>query len=149
MAPSPLKPAATRALAPSTLPVKSEVVNAVAAVMACRRERVCSIGMRVPPFRRADTVGNRLFFRSDSQRLHLAIEIAPLEPEQFGGPRHVAVGFFELLQDVLPLGGFADFLQAAEAVQGTIVLPRGGERNVAGVDAHLRVQNDDALDQVF
>ena len=61
-----------------------------------------------------------LFLRPDPQRLHFAIEVAALQAEQFGGAGDVAVGLFELLEDVLALGGFADFLQAAEAVQRAV-----------------------------
>ena len=51
--------------------------------------------------------------------------------------RDVALGFFELLQNVVALGGFAHFLQAAEAFHGPVEdrAARAVERNVARVDA--------------
>src|SRR5579864_1058983 len=92
---------------------------------------------------------NLLFFGSDPQRLHFAVKIAALETEQFSGARYVPVGLFELLEDVIALHGFSHFLQTAE-VLGALGPgpPRGLQRNVPRIDAHLRVQDHDALDQV-
>src|ERR1039457_5395637 len=91
-----------------------------------------------------------LFLRPDAQRLHLAIQIAPLQAQQFGGARDVPVRLFELLENVVALRRLADILQAAESFQRTVGLPpRGLWRDVARVHAHLRIQNHDPLDQVL
>src|SRR5580765_7036390 len=91
----------------------------------------------------------RLLLRPDSQRLHFAVKIAALQAQQLRRPRHVAVGFLEFFEDVLALDGFADLLQTAESLRPLgCGAARGLQRNVARIHTRLRVQNDDALNQV-
>src|ERR1035437_9208603 len=88
-----------------------------------------------------------LFLRCNAQGLHLAIEMTALQAQKFRGAGHVALGFFELLEDVAALRGFAHVLQAAETLHGPVEDRAAGtvERNVARVDAGLRIHDDDAL----
>src|ERR1035441_453740 len=70
------------------------------------------------------------FLLSAAQRLRLAMYVTSLQPQQFGGPRDVPVGLFQLLENVLALRRLADLLQAAEAVQRTVgLLARRLQRN--------------------
>src|ERR1039457_4336072 len=87
-----------------------------------------------------------LFLGRDAQGLHLTIEMTALQAQKFRGAGHVALGFFELLEDVAALRGFAHVLQAAETLQGPVEDRAAGtvERNVARVDAGLRIHDDDA-----
>src|SRR5580658_2922901 len=62
-------------------------------------------GQRLPYFMQPGS----LFLWPDPQRLHLPIKITPLQPQQLRRPRHIAVGLFQLLQNILALHGFADF----------------------------------------
>src|SRR4051794_27073557 len=80
-----------------------------------------------------------LFFRSNAQGLHLAVEVAALEPQQLRGAAHVAFGFLELLENVVVLGGLANVLQAPEMLHWTVEdsAARTVERNMAGIDAGL------------
>src|SRR5215475_4996677 len=55
-----------------------------------------------------------LLLGSNPEGLHLSVEIAPLESQQFRGARDVSAGVLELLQDVLAFGRFAHVLQASE-----------------------------------
>src|ERR1035437_637497 len=90
------------------------------------------------------------FLRSNPQGLHLAVQVTALQAQQLGRAGHVPAGLLQLLEDVLALGGFANLLQAAGAVQRAVCLaPRGVERDMARIHAHLRVHDDDPLDQVF
>ena len=57
---------------------------------------------------------------ADSQGFHLAVQVAALEAQQFGGAGDVAVGLFEGLQDVITLLRLAEFQQAAETVGGAL-----------------------------
>jgi len=45
------------------------------------------------------------------QRFHFPVEVAALQPEQFGGAAHVIAGFLDLLEDELALVGVASLLQ--------------------------------------
>ena len=59
----------------------------------------------------------------------------------------VSSNFFE---DVFALCGFADFLEAGEAVEAAVGAAAGGmQGDVAGVDADLGAEDRDALEQVF
>src|SRR5665213_1523892 len=91
-----------------------------------------------------------LFLERDAEGLHLAVEMAALQAQHFGGAGYVAFGFFELLQNVIALGGLTDVLQAAEALHGAVKDGATGavEWNVARVDAGLRIHDDDALHQI-
>ena len=61
---------------------------------------------------------NRLLFRhryrllpnADSQRLHLAIEVAALQAEQLGGAADIVAGFLNFLQNELAFVGVAGLL---------------------------------------
>src|SRR2546421_132422 len=49
--------------------------------------------------------------RRDAERLHLSIEVAPLDAEDLGGPRHVALLFGERPEDQIALEPVARFVQ--------------------------------------
>src|SRR5258708_39330937 len=75
---------------------------------------------RNAPVNRASVGVAILFFGSDAQGLHLPIEMAALQAQQFGGARDVPSGLFEFLENVVALGRLTHFLQAAEAVHRTV-----------------------------
>jgi ABC-type spermidine/putrescine transport system permease subunit II len=58
-----------------------------------------------------------LFYRNP-QRLHLPIQMAALQPQDLGGPRHVAVVFVQLLQNVVALVSGAGLVQRGKARRG-------------------------------
>src|SRR5471030_2503225 len=67
-----------------------------------------------------------LLLRPHPQRLHLPVQIAALQAQQFRRARDIPVGLFELLENILALRRFAHFLQAAEAVQRPVGLAARG-----------------------
>src|ERR1019366_7246672 len=86
----------------------------------------------------------------DPQRLHLAVQVRALQAQHVGGAGDVALGLVELLEDVVALGRLADLMQAAEALDGAVEDGAAGavQRDVARVDARLRIHDHDTLHQV-
>src|SRR3982751_4923950 len=57
---------------------------------------------------RALSAPRPLLLRPDAERLHLAIQIAPLQPQQLRCPRHIPIRLFQLLTDIFLLRRFPD-----------------------------------------
>ena len=51
------------------------------------------------------------FFGVDAEGFHFAVEMAALEAEDFRGAADIAMGVFQLAQDVVAFVGFACLLQ--------------------------------------
>ena len=61
-----------------------------------------------------------------AQRLHLAIQVRPLQPQRLGSAAHIAVALVQLLQDVVPLIRLARLQQ-----RGELLATRPGLRAIA------------------
>ena len=72
----------------------------------------CSIARGRVRFRTGCARRTTLLADADAEGFHLAVEMAALEAEQFGGMAYVVAGFFNLLEDVFALVGVAGLLQA-------------------------------------
>ena len=71
----------------------------------------------------------------DAQSFHLAIQVAALEPQDLGGPAHVAVVLFELAHDVIAFVSGPSFLEAGESA-GRGPRSTGGDLGATVVLAH-------------
>jgi hypothetical protein len=108
-------------------------------------EKAGSIGDRL-----CAGLGPPLFLWGDSEAAHFAIQVASLQTKQFSRARDVPRRFLKLSQYVLAFGRFFHLVQAAEAIPspGWLAALRIAERQMPGVDAVLRMKDDDALHQI-
>src|SRR5450755_2057330 len=95
--------------------------------------------------------GAFLFLRSDSESFHLAIEMAALEAEHFGGAGHVAVILVEGFEDVVALVSVTGLMQRGEFALGgaAAAFTVNQRRQVFAVEARGRgIHDHDAFNNV-
>src|SRR5579864_661106 len=101
-------------------PVESVIWPVIVARKSCpsnqaQEDNSSSADATLTSFPFGTIISERLLFWTDSERFHLSVKIAALQAQQLGGAGDIAVGFFQLLQDVLALHGLAQLLQTSEA----------------------------------
>src|SRR5215469_11473801 len=85
----------------------------------------------------------------DAQRFHFAVEVRAFEADGVGGLRHVPAVFLQLAQDELAFIGAACFVKrAVRLMRGFDDAAEKFRREMVGLDADLRADNDQALDQI-
>src|ERR687883_46472 len=91
--------------------------------------------------------GPELFFWRNPECLHFSVEIATLQPEQFGSARYVATRFFKLAQNVVTFGRLLHVVKAAKDFRWFAILSPAGaiERKMPHLNSALRIQNNDTL----
>lgn len=56
----------------------------------------------------------------DAERFHFSVKVTSVETQGFGGTADIALMFFELSQNVVPLGCLADLAKAGESRAGSM-----------------------------
>src|SRR5258708_10707220 len=87
--------------------------------------------------------------RSDAERFHFAVQVAALEAQSRCRLRHVPAVLLQLAQNKFTLIGAARFVQRGIWVLGTLChSAEDFGRQMVRLDARLRANNDQALDEV-
>src|SRR6184192_1002363 len=85
----------------------------------------------------------------DSERLHFAVEMGAFEAQRAGGLRHIPAIFLELAQNKFAFVSAARFVQrAVRLMQAFGYAAEKFGRKVMRLDARLRANNDEALDEI-
>src|SRR6478672_9026056 len=76
--------------------------------------------------------------------------MTPFQSEQFGRPRHVPAGLFELPEDVFPLSCFSDLVQTAKPIPSPIGLTAlaSTQWQMTRLDPMLRIEDYQTLHQI-
>src|SRR5665213_2346848 len=86
------------------------------------------------------------FFRADAERLHLAIQMAALQAENFCRAAYIAMAVFQFAQDVVALIRLSRLLQRRKFLSVPACTARYQYRHVFPFDARdLRIQNQHSL----
>src|SRR6266850_1600816 len=106
-----------------------------------KRMRLCACGNAI---RSPELIG-----RGNSERLHLAVEMAALETECGGRLRHIPAVLLKLAEDEFSLVGAARFVQSGIELLRTLgYAAEKLRRQVVRLDARLRAHNHQPLHQV-
>src|ERR1041385_8653417 len=90
-----------------------------------------------------------LLLHRNSQRLHLAVQMAALQPQDFRRARDIAMVLIQLLQDVIALIGGACLVQRGESCCGSSAFAMDQRRQVLALDlVRARVHDHQPLNHV-